>query len=44
MPGAEVVLPQGEPKPYVNLPGTAAQAGIPWYYGIHLGLDNGVGG
>ncbi|MFI5510889.1 hypothetical protein ACIA48_25780 [Mycobacterium sp. NPDC051804] len=23
---------------------TLAQAGIPWYYGIHLGLDNGVGG
>lgn len=23
---------------------TATQVGIPWYFGIHLGLDNGVGG
>jgi hypothetical protein len=22
----------------------AARIGIPWYYGTHLGLDNGVGG
>jgi hypothetical protein len=21
-----------------------AQVGIPWYYGTHLGLDNGIGG
>lgn len=21
-----------------------AQAGVPWYYGTHLGLDNGIGG
>ncbi|MGO4444060.1 hypothetical protein AB4Z42_11970 [Mycobacterium sp. 2YAF39] len=23
---------------------TAARVGVPWYFGIHLGLDNGVGG
>ena len=23
---------------------TAAQIGVPWYFGTHLGLDNGVGG
>jgi hypothetical protein len=23
---------------------TAAQIGVPWYFGIHLGLDNGIGG
>jgi len=23
---------------------TAAQVGIPWYFGVHLALDNGVGG
>ena len=22
----------------------AAQVGIPWYFGTHLGLDNGIGG
>lgn len=22
----------------------AAQIGIPWYFGTHLGLDNGIGG
>lgn len=22
----------------------AAQVGVPWYFGIHLGLDNGIGG
>jgi hypothetical protein len=22
----------------------AARIGIPWYFGIHLGLDNGIGG
>jgi hypothetical protein len=21
-----------------------AQAGVPWYYGTHVGLDNGIGG
>jgi hypothetical protein len=23
---------------------TAAQVGVPWYFGTHLGLDNGIGG
>jgi hypothetical protein len=23
---------------------TAAKVGVPWYFGIHLGLDNGIGG
>lgn len=23
---------------------TAAQVGVPWYFGVHLGLDNGIGG
>ena len=23
---------------------TAAQVGVPWYFGTHLGLDNGTGG
>ena len=23
---------------------TAAQLGVPWYFQVHLGLDNGVGG
>lgn len=22
----------------------AGQAGVPWYFGTHLGLDNGIGG
>ncbi len=22
----------------------AAKVGVPWYFGVHLGLDNGVGG
>jgi hypothetical protein len=21
-----------------------AQVGVPWYFGTHLGLDNGIGG
>jgi len=23
---------------------TIAQVGVPWYFGTHLGLDNGIGG
>jgi hypothetical protein len=23
---------------------TVAQVGVPWYFGTHLGLDNGIGG
>jgi hypothetical protein len=23
---------------------TLAQVGVAWYFGIHLGLDNGIGG
>ena len=28
----------------VALLATAAWVGVPWYYGTHLGLDNGIGG
>ena len=26
------------------LVGVVAQVGVPWYFGTHLGLDNGIGG
>jgi hypothetical protein len=26
------------------LVGIVAQVGVPWYFGTHLGLDNGIGG
>jgi hypothetical protein len=26
------------------LVGVVAQVGVPWYFGAHLGLDNGIGG
>jgi hypothetical protein len=26
------------------LAATAAYVGVPWYFGTHLGLDNGIGG
>ena len=26
------------------LVGVAGQTGVPWYFGVHLGLDNGIGG
>ena len=26
------------------LAATAVKVGVPWYFGVHLGLDNGIGG
>jgi hypothetical protein len=28
----------------IVLVGIVAQVGVPWYFGTHLGLDNGIGG